>query len=186
MKPHQLGFQIDLSRCIGCHACVNACSHKHAGIHTVFRHLKAVEDSHDCLTLACNHCAAPECIRVCPSHCYSKLRNGIVIHHSTACTGCGRCVGACPFHAPRLLPQTKKVDKCDLCWDRLQQDLPPACVNACLVGALRLVDMRTVPPDLRQMAESYAMTTFTHPSICILPAQPTTCFWRTEEHHVRD
>lgn len=186
MKPHQLGFQIDLSRCIGCQACVRACRHKHAENNTAFRHLKSIEDSYNYLTLACNHCATPECMRVCPSHCYDKLRNGIVIHHSTRCTGCGRCVTACPFHAPQLIPQTKKIDKCDLCYDRLQQELTPACVNACLVGALRLVDLRTIPPHLLKIPSSYAMTQYTRPSICILPAHPTVCFWRKETHHVCD
>ena len=99
------------------------------------------------LSLGCNHCASPECIRVCPENCYDKLRNGIVVHHSEHCIGCGRCVGACPYGAPHLNAKTGKVEKCDFCRDRLKEGKQPMCVELCPVGALKLIPLDDAEPS---------------------------------------
>lgn len=43
-----------------------------------------------------------------------------------------RCMAACPYGAPQYDAQKKKVDKCNLCYHRLKEGLPPACVRTCL------------------------------------------------------
>lgn len=182
MRPHQLGFQVDLSRCVGCRACELACQYQHPGTPGGFRHLERLHAdvrAQGLLSLACNHCAVPECLRVCPEHCYDKLRNGIVRHHSEKCVGCGRCVGACPFEAPRINPQTRKAEKCDLCADRQAAGQLPACVEACPVKALQLIVM-----DEEDGAEAglpgYPLLRYTQPSIRFIAARQPECFWRKE------
>lgn len=57
---------------------------------------------------------------------------------SAACAHCddAPCVMACPFGAPRYLPDSGKMVKCDGCNERLKSGLMPACVRACTFGAL--------------------------------------------------
>lgn len=44
---------------------------------------------------------------------------------------------ACPFDIPRIQPETETIAFCNMCFDRLQEGLPPACVKACSTGAMR-------------------------------------------------
>jgi Fe-S-cluster-containing dehydrogenase component len=49
------------------------------------------------------------------------------------CTGCGECVGACPYAAPRVNSDEGVAKICDLC----QGD--PLCIKFCQPGALHLI-----------------------------------------------
>lgn len=97
------------------------------------------------LSLACNHCQNPECMRVCPTQTYHKRRDGVVVHDAGNCTGCCDCVRACPYGAPQFDPRNGKVDKCDLCSQRLAKGQSPACVEACPNNALLVVDLDSSP-----------------------------------------
>lgn len=137
-------FVVDPSRCIGCRSCETACRNEFLQEHGAkWRRVKEVEIAESgliyFLSLACNHCENPECFRVCPERTYFKRRDGVVVHNSKRCTGCCNCVRACPFGAPQYSPVTGKVDKCSMCVHLLDKGLPPACVEACPTGALRLV-----------------------------------------------
>ncbi len=44
--------------------------------------------------------------------------------------------GACPFNIPRQDLKTKAIAKCTMCFDRLANGMPPACVKSCPTGAL--------------------------------------------------
>lgn len=144
----QLGFIVDLRKCLGCHACEAACAAENClGGGLSFRRVAAVEYADDgeletaYLSIACNHCADPECFRVCPNGTYRKRRDGVVLHDARLCSGCGKCVRACPYKAPVFDPATGRVDKCQLCANHADRSRAPACVEACPVGALRLVDL---------------------------------------------
>ncbi|MEW5786177.1 MAG: 4Fe-4S dicluster domain-containing protein, partial [Bacillota bacterium] len=100
----QLGFLINLDRCIGCHSCEFACKNDKQLNDFAYRrvlNLKKQENVFAYLSMACNHCANPQCIRVCPEKCYRKLRNGVVLHDPAKCDGCQSCTGACPFRVPQ-------------------------------------------------------------------------------------
>ena len=178
MKPWQWGFWVDLSRCVGCRACEYACRHKHPdgpqGRRRV-RQLAETNREHGFLTMACNHCASPECMRVCPTGCYEKRRDGIVVHDATKCIGCGRCVGACPFQAPAILPQTGKADKCDLCQELLQAGKKPLCVEACPLDALHIG-----PIDEKGLWLDEPLWQYTQPAIRFFKGKEPICFWRRD------
>jgi len=166
----QLGFLIDINKCLGCHSCAIACRQEHQNFQDVeMRKITRVETGEGqfyYLSLACNHCESPECFRVCPQGTYKKRRDGVVLHDPRKCTGCCTCVRACPFGAPHLSLKTGKVDKCDFCVQRLEKNLEPACVAACPTGALKMVDIlgNNLPYSARAVA-GMADILLTNPSV---------------------
>lgn len=180
MSNIQLGFLVNMQKCVGCGACQTACEQKHKAESN--RQVLSVASSRlewEFLSMSCNHCANPECMLVCPNGCYRKLRNGIVLHSYFKCISCGRCVGACPFKAPRK-KKSGKVTKCDLCYDNIQAGKSPECVAACVTGALQVIDVnRELPTYVVKTTSPYPIVQFTNPSIrFVLPKSPE-CFWRT-------
>jgi Fe-S-cluster-containing hydrogenase components 1 len=149
----QYRFLVKPFLCIGCRTCEMACSNEFSTNNVGhWRWLKEVEynngEDNYYLSLSCNHCENPECFRVCPERTYRKRRDGIVVHESRLCGGCGDCIRACPFGAPKYSIQTGKVDKCNFCVHRLDKGLPPACVQACPTGALTLITKEQSDPPL--------------------------------------
>jgi len=143
-----LGFLVDVSKCLGCRACEVACKNYYRlGERQRYRRVQELERVTDSgvqlyyLSLACNHCESPECIRVCPNRTYHKRRDGIVVHDPGRCDGCCSCVKACPYGAPQFDEVSGKVDKCDLCLTRLNRGERPVCEEACNNGALQMVDL---------------------------------------------
>lgn len=179
MENIQLGFLVNMQKCVGCGACQLACELKHN--HVSNRQVLSVKSDKlewGFLSMSCNHCANPECILICPDNCYRKLRNGIVLQDYSACKGCGRCMAACPFKAPRK-KENGKVVKCDMCYERLQAGKQPECVEACITGALRIVDVnRPLPAGVLKTTSQYPIVQFTNPSIRFVPSKMPQCFWR--------
>jgi Fe-S-cluster-containing dehydrogenase component len=169
----QLGFILDVNRCLGCGACVKACQiNHHLPPPLAWRAIRMVEDRDQqgmrkfYLSVACNHCANPECLRVCPCGAYAKRRDGIVVHFPTKCTGCKSCVASCPFGVPKIHPITGKASKCQLCYERIDQGNSPYCVNACPAGALQLHEMHSLPHDqLIRLTAPLPGLRFTNPSV---------------------
>ena len=68
---------------------------------------------------------------------------GPIVYRAARCLGCRYCEVGCPFGIPRFdweSSVTATINKCWLCYDRLQDGMPPrrpACVEACPTGALR-------------------------------------------------
>jgi formate dehydrogenase iron-sulfur subunit len=53
------------------------------------------------------------------------------------CIGCGYCVQACPFGVPHKDEElTGTARKCWFCFDRITNDLEPACAKTCPPGAI--------------------------------------------------
>ncbi|HHY26286.1 MAG TPA: 4Fe-4S dicluster domain-containing protein, partial [Desulfitobacterium dehalogenans] len=55
--------------------------------------------------------------------------------------GCKLCTMACPYDRPQFNTTVKKVEKCNLCYQRLDQGEQPACVAACIPEALQMVEI---------------------------------------------
>lgn len=178
----QLGFLMNLKRCIGCRGCEMACTNENR-LGEVHRRTVSKIDNKETenvfLSMSCNHCANPACIAVCPNHCFKKRRDGIVIHNHKDCVGCKSCIGACPFNAPKFNPINNKIDKCNMCVERLDKGLKPACVAACISEALQSVN---IVDDKKGISQEWIpgikMAKFTNPSVTFIPPMKVKCYWR--------
>jgi anaerobic dimethyl sulfoxide reductase subunit B (iron-sulfur subunit) len=180
----QYGFYIDINRCMGCFACVVACKDWHdvpAGPASWIR-IKTIERgrypdlSVVFLPMLCNHCLRPACAAVCPAEAISKgPRYGIVTVDGELCLGrdqCGLCLEACPYGAPQFgAEENPRMQKCDLCLERLEAGEQPICVVSCPLEAIRvgpLEELRAKYGGVRG-AEGFEYSEELAPSILFKP-----------------
>jgi formate dehydrogenase iron-sulfur subunit len=79
----------------------------------------------------CKHCTEAACLDVCPTGALMRTEFGTVVVQDDVCNGCGYCVTACPFGVIERRESDGGAHKCTLCYDRLGQDMMPACAKAC-------------------------------------------------------
>jgi len=155
----QHGFYFNADNCIACHACEAACAEKNdTAPHLAFRSVGYLEGGSYPATqrlnisMACNHCDNPVCLKGCPTRAYTKFAEyGAVLQDPDICFGCGYCTWVCPYNAPQLDPVAGHVSKCNMCVDRLEVGLKPACASACLGGALDFGLIETMPDNREQL-----------------------------------
>ncbi len=118
-----LGYALDIGRCIGCRRCVKACVEennqgrepaiewirvlemdKDKGID--FEHADPYYDAeqvpqpgHFYLPMACMHCRNAPCVKSCPVQATWQEPDGIVVIDYDRCIGCRCCMAACPYGA---------------------------------------------------------------------------------------
>ncbi len=175
-RNKQHGFFFTADNCIGCHACEAACSEKNENpAHIAFRSVGYVEGGtypdyqRMNISMACNHCDDPVCLKGCPTRAYTKhAEYGAVLQDPETCFGCGYCTWVCPYNAPQLDPIQGQVSKCNMCVDRLEVGLKPACVSACVGNALDFGVIENIPENREQAKVSipgFPDPEITHPNI---------------------
>jgi Fe-S-cluster-containing dehydrogenase component len=134
-----LEFFIDPGRCIGCQACVHACSEceTHKG-HSMI-HLETVNrrQSTQTVPVVCMHCDSPTCADVCPADAIKRSGDGrVMTARKPRCIACNNCVLACPFGVPKMMTEFDLMMKCDMCYDRTSTGRKPMCATVCPSQAL--------------------------------------------------
>ncbi|MBI2918813.1 MAG: nitrate reductase subunit beta [Chloroflexi bacterium] len=85
----------------------------------------------------CNHCVNPACVAACPSGAaYKREEDGIVLIDQTRCRNWRYCISACPYKKPYYNWVSGKMEKCILCFPRVEAGMPPVCFHSC-VGKIR-------------------------------------------------
>ena len=172
-RKHQYVFLIDVTKCIGCGACVRACERENEVPPGYFRtwverymvsRTGNVEiDSPnggrdgfepkvtgDDVTKAffmpklCNHCTYTPCVQLCPVGASYRTPDGLILVDEKRCIGCSYCVQACPYGSRFIHPTKHVATKCTLCYHRITRGLQTACIQACPVGARLLGDTKKI------------------------------------------
>ncbi|HUL45027.1 MAG TPA: 4Fe-4S dicluster domain-containing protein [Bacteroidota bacterium] len=139
---------IDLTVCIGCNSCQEACK-KENGLAegeektlsaTAYTALEEYDGTY--VRRMCQHCVTPTCASVCPVGAFTKTPEGPVLYDESKCIGCRYCMQACPFQVPRYEwgSINPRIQKCKFCASRIKQGLQPACAEACPTGATKFGD----------------------------------------------
>jgi Fe-S-cluster-containing dehydrogenase component len=106
--PSQIkwGMVIDISKCLGCHACTIGCVAENKlppGV--VYRPVLDEEVGtypsvrRRFTPRPCVQCQNPPCVKVCPVKATYKNEQGVVVVDYKRCIGCRYCLVACPYAA---------------------------------------------------------------------------------------
>jgi Fe-S-cluster-containing dehydrogenase component len=151
-----LGILVDTAKCVGCRSCEAACAEEnHLPVpdiadESVFKKERKTTVSQ--LTVVsryqtekgevfvkkqCMHCNQPGCVAACLVKAMEKRKEGPVTWEKN-CMGCRYCMPSCPFEMPKFEYESSnpKIQKCSLCWNRLEKGEIPACVENCPENAL--------------------------------------------------
>lgn len=163
------GMLYDSTRCAGCQECERACAAAH-GLPEPTETLEAgkirkTSDTQRSVVNAfntpngeayvknqCMHCNEPACAAACLTEAMHKTKEGPVIWRGEKCMGCRYCMVSCPFDIPKFeyFSQNPKIQKCDMCYDRLQKGQIPVCAEACPAEALKFGTRRELLAEARK------------------------------------
>lgn len=189
----QFGFYFNNKRCTGCKTCVMACrDYYDLPVGVAFRKVYDIEGgdwtyideeetyANSCfayhLSISCNHCSNPLCVKYCPTTAMHKdAEDGIVKIDGSKCIGCGYCTIACPYNAPIVDKKAGRAVKCEGCYQRLAEGEDPICVSACPLRAIGSGNIAILRENHGNIGSIYPMpdTTLTKPNITIKPAPAT-------------
>jgi Fe-S-cluster-containing dehydrogenase component len=163
------GMLYDSTRCIGCLACERVCAKVHnlpeppeglkAGVvrKTTETQRVAINNCNTSkgevfIRKSCMHCNEPACTAACLTQAMYKTKEGPVIWRENKCMGCRYCMVSCPFDVPKFEfhSANPKIQKCDLCYDRIKEGKIPACAEACPGDALTFGTRRELIAEARK------------------------------------
>ena len=148
---------IDLTRCVGCRTCEEACAQANGlpdpdwsdefsyeserpTTETQWTAVNRYETSKGEVFVKrqCMHCLGPACATACLTRALYKTEEGPVIWREPKCMGCRFCMISCPFDMPKFEFESAvpKIQKCKMCVERLAEGQLPACVENCPNEAL--------------------------------------------------
>lgn len=159
-----MSFLVDVKRCSGCQACIVACMDQNDLFNKkssdFWRQVYKIESGYfpeakiSYISLACMHCQETPCLLGCPTGAiFKELETGIIGIRPEFCIGCHSCSLACPFGVPRF-DDNGKMKKCQMCKERIEHGLEPACVQTCPTKALKCGEIN----ELAQQVSGKAAT----------------------------
>jgi Fe-S-cluster-containing dehydrogenase component len=145
-----MAILVDTTKCLGCRMCERACAQAN-GLPEPPKSVEPGEfrDTSEAqwtvvnryetesgpvnVKRQCMHCLQPACASACLTKAMLKTEDGPVIWRGDKCMGCRFCMLSCPFDAPKFEYHSAnpRIQKCRMCFDRLQEGDVPACVEGC-------------------------------------------------------
>lgn len=154
----QLAHLFDATQCIGCSACIVACTQtnhpemlerENEGWHWMAANIRKVTLERKArpvqLLVQCQQCENAPCIDTCPFGAnYRDPETGLVKTDESRCVGCNYCIASCPYDVRWSHPDSGLPMKCmgHGCEELVREGKDPACVAACPVGARMFGDVR--------------------------------------------
>lgn len=168
------GMLYDSTRCAGCQECERACAAANGlpePTETLeMGKIRKTSESQRCVVNSfetsigeglaksqCMHCNEPACAAACLTGAMLKTKEGPVVWIEDKCMGCRYCMLSCPFDVPKFEYQSinPKIQKCDMCHDRIKNGQIPACAEACPAEAITYGTRRELMEEARRrIAES--------------------------------
>jgi formate dehydrogenase iron-sulfur subunit len=153
---------VDTSKCTACRGCQIACKQwnqlpgtetKNLGTHQNPADLsvdtfKVVRFSEGTVgedkpywyffTEQCRHCMSPGCMAAAEKDeiVQDEKTGAVLFTAKTKDLDFKATLEGCPYNIPRQDPKTKQMAKCTMCFDRITNDMIPACVKSCPTGAM--------------------------------------------------
>ncbi len=160
----------------------------------------------------CNQCEGnekdqiPPCIKECPEYpkdrrvfitpggekiryrggATYKRPDGLILYENKYCTGCGKCIVACPYGARAFnkflisgKDSTKNgITKCTLCRHRIDNGVVPACVNICPGRARIFGDLNDPESPISKLTKEFGLVE-KRKDTTLLPGEDTNpyCFY---------
>jgi Fe-S-cluster-containing dehydrogenase component len=156
-SPEFYGVLVDTTTCVGCRECEKACAAQNGNPvpdvdhdnamdkkRTTSEQLSSIVNRYETskgeifCKKQCMHCWQPACTAACLTNAMYKTEQGPVVWRESKCMGCRFCMVSCPFNIPKFEYNSwnPRIRKCDMCWDRVQEGLKPACVEVCPTESL--------------------------------------------------
>ncbi|MFA6599201.1 MAG: 4Fe-4S dicluster domain-containing protein [Ignavibacteriaceae bacterium] len=165
------GILFDVTLCIGCGSCYQACkeanklpqtNNNFLNDHLSDNTFTVIEQYGEMYARKlCMHCNEPACVSVCLVGAIKKSPTGSVLYDAEKCIGCRYCMQACPHKIPRYEWGTThpRIRKCNLCSDRVKSGKLSACSEACPTEATLFGDLdqlvTVAKKRLREHPEKY-------------------------------
>lgn len=97
----------------------------------------------------CKHCTHAGCLENCPTGAIVRTEFDTVYVQPDVCNGCGYCVVGCPFGVIERHQGDGRAFKCTLCYDRLKDDMEPACAKSCPTDSIQFGDLEELQAKAR-------------------------------------
>ena len=153
---------VDTSKCTACRGCQIACKQwnglpgtqtKNEGTHEnpvdlsadTFKILRYSEGTVPSgapfwyfFSEQCRHCLSPGCMAESEKGeiVQDEKTGAVLFTPKTKSLNYEATREGCPYDIPRQNPKTKELFKCTMCFDRITNNMIPACVKSCPTGAM--------------------------------------------------
>lgn len=186
-------YNVDL--CVSCNSCELGCAIQHSESKTLvgsinetpkpFSRIRITKNNNGPNALYCRHCDNAACMDACPPKAIERIgEDGVPVHlQEEKCDGSQACIKACHFKVIVAGEDGKTLARCDLCTDRQEAGLAPACVEYCPTGALLLLTDEEIKSRIEYKVDEEACTKC---GVCFKRCPYDAITWKKKELAVID
>ncbi|MGD9817413.1 MAG: 4Fe-4S dicluster domain-containing protein [Desulfomonilaceae bacterium] len=177
--PDGYSILVDTSKCTACRGCQIACKQwnglpgtktKNEGTHQnpmdlsfeTYKLVRYAEGTHpdgknywNFFSEQCRHCINPGCMAEAEKGeiIQDEKTGAVLFTPKTKSLNFETAREGCPYDIPRQYPKTKEMFKCTMCFDRITNNMMPACVKSCPTGAMVFGERDKILADAKSRVE---------------------------------